>query len=364
MTARIAVVYGTRPEAIKLAPVITALRGAGATTLAVCTGQHKELLENAEAAFTGKPDLDLGLMKPGQAPAEFLARCLEQLSAVFTREQCAFVIAQGDTSTAFAATLAGFHLRLPTGHVEAGLRTYRLDAPFPEEGYRQMIDRVATRLYAPTQTSADNLAKEGRDAADILVTGNTGIDACLQIAKSDLGKARGQAPLVLATTHRRESFGAPMESICRAIRRIADAGAFVVLPLHPNPNVQHVVRKILDGHPRIELTEALPYPTLIKTMLAARCVITDSGGIQEEAPTLGVPALVTRETTERPEAVEAGSAILVGHDEERIVREALRLFQDDAHHAAMAMPRPVFGDGNASGRIAADVLRWLQRTKE
>jgi UDP-N-acetylglucosamine 2-epimerase len=301
-------------------------------------------------------------MQPGQTPSQFIARATERLDASLAELAPSFLLAQGDTATAFAATLAAFHRKIPTGHVEAGLRTYRLDAPFPEEAYRQMVDRVATRLYAPTEGARANLLREGRAAGDILVTGNTGIDAVLALAQSGDGRCLGAAPFVLATLHRREAFGAPLEAMCRALVRIArDAGLGVVLPVHPNPGVRRTVRERLAGVPGITLTDPLPYPDLVQTMLGALCVVTDSGGIQEEAPTLGVPVLVTRETTERPEAVEAGSAVLVGFAEDRIVEEVIRLHRDPAARARMAVKRPVYGDGKASERIAEDVARALSK---
>jgi UDP-N-acetylglucosamine 2-epimerase (non-hydrolysing) len=353
----LAVVYGTRPEAVKLASVVDAARAMGGLDVRViATGQHRELLRNADAALAHAPDIELDLMQSGQTPAEFGARAAQALDGVFASLSPAMVVAQGDTTTAFAATLAAFHRRIPSGHVEAGLRTYDLSAPFPEEGYRQMIDRVATRLYAPTTLAADHLRREGRSDADILVTGNTGIDAVLKVAASGSGQNHGTPPFVLATLHRREAHGEPLRRMCRALRRLAlEGGLSVVIPVHPNPSVEATVHELLGGLPSVKLLAPMPYPDLVRTMLSAVCVITDSGGIQEEAPTLGVPVLVTRETTERPEAVDAGSALLVGSDEERIVQEALRLHQDAAARSRMAVPRPVYGDGRAGERIAADV---------
>jgi UDP-N-acetylglucosamine 2-epimerase (non-hydrolysing) len=311
---------------------------------------------NAEAAFTGRPDIDLELMRPAQKPGEFLALALRALDAVLEEQRPSMVLAQGDTATTFAATLTAFHRRIRVGHIEAGLRTYDLERPFPEEGYRQMVDRVADRLYAPTQAAADNLQREGRKAADIVVTGNTGIDALLNVARSSGGVCRGEAPFVLATFHRREAFGEPMRRMFRALGRIADAGIGVVLPLHPNPEVGKAAREALAGRSKVTLCDPLPYPDTVKTMQKALCVVTDSGGIQEEAPTLGVPVLVAREATERLESVEAGAARLVGHDEDLIVSEVLRLRDDVTARAKMARPVMLFGDGLASQRIVADLL--------
>jgi UDP-N-acetylglucosamine 2-epimerase (non-hydrolysing) len=354
---RVVVVYGTRPEAIKLGPVVRALRTRAVAVTVICTGQHRELLENAEAALAAQPEVELELMRPGQTPSQLIARAMERLDAALAEIAPSLVLAQGDTATAFVATFAAFHRKIPSGHVEAGLRTWRLDAPFPEEGYRQMIDRIATRLYAPTEGARANLLSEGRAPADVVVTGNTGIDAVLALARSDAGHCVGEPPFVLATLHRREAFGPPLEAICRALARIAREGVAVVLPVHPNPDVRRTVNAVLGSEPRVKLIAPLPYPDLVKTMLGALCVVTDSGGIQEEAPTLGVPVLVTRETTERPEAVEAGAAVLVGFREDRIVEEVVRLHRDAGARAAMAVPRLVYGDGKASERIADDVMR-------
>jgi UDP-N-acetylglucosamine 2-epimerase (non-hydrolysing) len=354
---KIAVVYGTRPEAIKLGPVIKAARSSEALDVVVlCTGQHDELLRNADAAFGKRPDLDLGLMRDSQTPVEFVARALQAINAFLSSLSPEMLLVQGDTASAFAATVVGFQRGIPIGHVEAGLRTRDLGAPFPEEGYRQMIDRVATRLYAPSRAAARELLAEGRKSEDILVTGNTGIDAVLAIAASTLGRSCGEPPFVLATLHRREALGEPLRRTCRALRRVASEGLRVVLPVHKNPAVRSIVRELLGNAPGVYLCEPLSYPDLVRTMLDAVCLVTDSGGLQEEAPTLGVPVLVARETTERPEAVEAGSALLVGSDEDRIVAEVLRLGRDTNARAAMAVPRSLFGDGNAAARIVADVI--------
>jgi UDP-N-acetylglucosamine 2-epimerase (non-hydrolysing) len=361
---RIAIVYGTRPEAIKLGPVVSAFRRRNVAVSVLCTGQHRELLENAEVALAARPDVELGLMRPGQTPSQFIASAMERIDGVLAEIAPRFVLAQGDTATAFVATLAAFHRRIPSGHVEAGLRTWRLDAPFPEEGYRQMVDRVATRLYAPTAGARANLLREGRAEGDVIVTGNTGIDAVLQVAAGDLGRCVGEPPFVLATLHRREAFGRPLEAMCRALARLTREGLNVVLPVHPNPDVGRTVHAILGAEPRVKLVAPLPYPDLVRTMLGALCVVTDSGGIQEEAPTLGVPVLVTRETTERPEAVEAGAAILVGFEEDRIVEEVVRLLRNAGAREKMAVPRFVYGDGKASERIADDVMRGVVRSVE
>lgn len=341
----IAVVYGTRPEAIKLFPVVDTLRERGAEVRVICTGQHEGLLDEIPI----HPDVNLALMKENQAPSAFVASAMTALDKSFTDSRPEFVLVQGDTASAFAGALAAFHHKIPSGHVEAGLRTYRLDAPFPEEGYRQMVDRIATRLYAPTEKAKSNLLTEGR--LDVLVTGNTGIDAALSVKG---GECWGDPPFVLATLHRREAIGEKMKAVGRALIRIARTTDMqIVVPLHPNPNVQAILREMLKDEPRVRLVRPLNYPDFIATMKKAACVVTDSGGIQEEAPNFGVPVLVARETTERPEAVEAGSAALVGFDETFIVALVTRI-RSEPHHT-MTKVRQIFGDGRASGRIAADL---------
>jgi UDP-N-acetylglucosamine 2-epimerase len=348
----ITVVYGTRPEAIKLAPLVKELRGRKANVRVVSTGQHYELLRGVDLV----PDIELALMETNQSPSEFLSRALKRLDDIL-KDGAKWVVVQGDTATAFAAALAAFHLRIPVAHVEAGLRTCDLTAPFPEEGYRQMIDRIADRLYAPTDVSVANLVREHVAQHKILVTGNTGVDAALQAVSFGLGHCEWPTPFVLATLHRRESFGAPMQSVCRALLRVVHASDLhVVLPVHPNPTVRDTVEAMFRGETRIHLTAPLAYVDLLAAMQQCLCVLTDSGGIQEEAPAFGVPVLVARETTERPEAIDAGASQLVGFDEETIVRAVVRLREHPEVRAAMAVPRQIFGDGMASKRIADDLL--------
>lgn len=346
----ITVVYGTRPEAIKLAPVVDELRSRSSQVRAICTGQHQELLD----AVALKADVALELMEPNQTPTAFIARALKRIDEELDAST-EWVLVQGDTATAFAASLVAFQRKISIGHVEAGLRTYDLEAPFPEEGYRQMIDRIATRLYAPTMRAKENLIREGRLQSDILITGNTGIDAAM---RAGLGRSHGKPPFILVTIHRRESFGAPIEQVCRALLRIVKTTDLnVVLPMHPNPNVRRTLEAMLRGQPQIQLIDPLGYTDLLATMCHSMCVLTDSGGIQEEAPTFGIPVLVARATTERPEAIEAGAARFVGFDEDLIVREVIRLHTEPHVRAQMAVPRYLFGDGQASERIANDLLR-------
>lgn len=344
----IVVVYGTRPEAIKLAPLVRELRKRDMHVFLVCTGQHRELLDAVDFV----PDVNLCLMDGTQAPSVLLSRALGAVDGVLPAD-AQWVIVQGDTATAMAGALAAFQRQLPIAHVEAGLRTYDLGAPFPEEGYRQMIDRLATRLYAPTEAAKARLVAE-KAYGRIVVTGNTGIDAATQA----LVPARTTPyPYVLATVHRREAFGAPMESICRALVRITrETDLHVWLPVHPNPAARATVERICGNAARVHICQPMTHLDMLSALQSAAFVLTDSGGLQEEAPTFGVPVLVAREKTERYEAVEAGNAILVGFDEDRIVREIVRLRSDQNAYARMATPRPIFGDGRASQRIADDLL--------
>jgi len=349
----ITVVYGTRPEAIKLSSVVTALRARGADVWVICTGQHHELLDG----FNLTPDVSLELMQPDQDLSDFVARAMQVLSAQLKGAQQ--LVVQGDTATALAATLAAFHLRVPIAHVEAGLRTHRLDSPFPEEGYRQIIDRLASRLYAPTETAMENLFHEGVSGIRrSLLTGNPGIDAALSVPTNTTVAAAGKwagNPFALVTVHRREAFGEPLKAIVRAIKRISHS-ITVVWPVHPNPHVREVVANELGHVANVHLIDPLPYSELIATLRRARFVITDSGGIQEEAPTFGIPALVVREVTERPEAIFADASVLVGFDEDKIVRYAMWLCKNSDYYQKMAVPRMLYGDGHAGERIAKDLL--------
>jgi UDP-N-acetylglucosamine 2-epimerase (non-hydrolysing) len=334
----IAVVYGTRPEAIKLWSVVEALRARGEAVLTLCTGQHRELLEGLLT-----PDFNLKLMAPVQTSSEFIAKALPLIDARLKNAER--VIVQGDTASAFAGALAAFHRKVPIAHVEAGLRTYDLAAPFPEEGYRQMIDRIATDLYPPTEDAAKNLRREGLNHHK--PTGNTGIDAAYNVVRRELGKPAHSGSFVLATMHRREAAGEPAKAVHRALERI-NKHIPIVMPVHPNG--------ILPKGSGIDYVAPLDYPTLIQTLRKATFVITDSGGIQEEAATFGVPMLITRMTTEREEIVHIGGAKLVGFDEELIYAEAMKLL-DPAHRASMSVLTRYYGDGCAGERIAESLLR-------
>jgi len=365
--ARILVVLGTRPEAIKLAPVINALRDTpGELTVAVCvTGQHREMLAPILELFKIVPEYQLGLMTPNQKLARLTSAILDEITPVLEEFSPDWVIVQGDTTTALGACLASFYQHVRVAHVEAGLRTNDKRRPFPEEANRRIVDSLSDLHFAPTERARRSLLAEGTDPATVHVTGNTVIDALCQVSARayDIGSGPlAGVPfdrrIVLVTAHRRESFGQGMIAICRALARLVDEvpDVQVVYPVHLNPNVRDPVRDRLGGDPRISLLPPLDYESLVHLMRRATLILTDSGGIQEEAPTLGKPVLVLRHVTERPEAIEAGCARLVGTDPSRIVTEARRLLEDQGAYDRMARVVNPFGDGRASERIAA-VLR-------
>jgi UDP-N-acetylglucosamine 2-epimerase (non-hydrolysing) len=363
---RILFVVGTRPEAIKLAPVIFELRRRPAAfAVAVCaTGQHRYLLDQVFSVFGIVPDYDLALMSPDQALARITARGIEALDQVMTSHQPDVVLVQGDTTTTLCGALAAFYHRKQVGHVEAGLRTGDKFAPFPEEINRRLVSALTDYHFAPTERARAALLAEGVPASAIFVTGNTVIDALLWVR----GRVRLTPPalppgvepalagkqVVLVTGHRRESFGQGFEHICRAIREVADRApdTLFIYPVHLNPNVQQPVNRILGGHPRILLLPPQPYEPFVWLMDHATIILTDSGGVQEEAPSLGKPVLVMRETTERPEGIHAGNARLVGVNQDSIVRNLLGLLTRPDERAAMAAVRNPYGDGHAAERIA------------
>jgi UDP-N-acetylglucosamine 2-epimerase (non-hydrolysing) len=366
--ATIAVVLGTRPEAIKLAPVIREIaRRPDLAPLVVSTGQHREMLEQALRLFALRPDVDLDLMKPGQTLHDVTSDVLIRLRTVFREVSPAYVVVQGDTTTAFAAALAAFYEQVPVAHVEAGLRSGQRYAPFPEEMNRRLVDQLSDVLFAPTELARGFLLGEGFPASSTYVTGNTVVDALL-VAREHVRRApptiAGLRPdalagkkTVLVTAHRRESFGDAFAAMCRALRRIVDEApeASIVYPVHLNPQVDGPVRALLGGHDRIHLLKPVTYLEFVALMDRACMVLTDSGGVQEEAPTFGKPVLVLRDVTERPEGVEAGVARLVGMEETRIVSTVLSLLRDPGEYASMARPVNPYGDGHASERIV-DVL--------
>ena len=367
---RVLFIFGTRPEAIKLCPVIREMRSEGALDVRVCvTAQHRAMLDQVLETFEVAPDYDLDLMTPGQTLAQTTARIFTALDPILAAEHFDFAIVQGDTTTTMAGALCAFYRRISVAHVEAGLRTGNLAHPFPEEMNRLVTARAASVHFAPTESARRNLLAEGIAESAVYVTGNTGIDAVLYVA-SGLGQGRLKAPalpwldpakkLIVVTAHRRESFGDGIERICDALAEIAGRGdTQIVYPVHRNPNVLDPVTQRLSAIPNVILTEPVDYVAFVDLMRRARLLITDSGGIQEEAPSLGKPVLVMRECTERPEAVTAGTVKLVGTDPRRIVAEATRLLTDDEECGRMSRVHNPYGDGQASRKIK-NILLSLQ----
>jgi UDP-N-acetylglucosamine 2-epimerase (non-hydrolysing) len=349
-------VYGTRPEAIKMAPVVAALtRRPEAFAVRVCaTGQHREMLDQAQDLLGLRPDLDLRLMRHDQTLNGLSAAAIAAMDEVLAAESPDWLLVQGDTTTAMAASLAAFHRRVRVGHVEAGLRTGDLGRPFPEEANRRIIDLLANCLFAPTERARQALLAEGCAPERIHVVGNTVIDALRTISAGLAGPPPAR-PEVLITVHRRESFGAPLREIFAALRRLAEAFPAVdwIYPVHRNPNVRAPAHEILGGLPNLHLCDPFDYRELVRRLMRCRFVLTDSGGLQEEAPTFGKPVLVLRETTERPEGIAAGVARLVGTRRETIVAEASRLLTSEEGYLAMARAVNPYGDGRAGERIAA-----------
>jgi len=365
-------VFGTRPEAIKMAPVVNALKAADDFHTTVCiTGQHREMLDQVLNLFDITPDIDLNIMKPGQDLYDITSNILLGLKDAIAKTEPEWVLVHGDTTTTLAASLAAFYQRVPVAHVEAGLRTRNIYSPWPEEVNRRIVGVVSTLHFAPTQRSRDNLLEEAVSEDQIVVTGNTVIDAVQevrrkieeddalrQVADEKLPKLDGSRRLVLVTGHRRESFGDGFERICHALKQLAERGDVdIVYPVHLNPHVQEPVNRILQGVDNIHLIEPLDYIPFVRLMSNAHLIITDSGGVQEEAPSFGIPVLVMRDTTERPEAVDAGTVKLVGSDTDRIVGEASVLLDDDDAYKAMAKAINPYGDGLAAGRIVEELRR-------
>ncbi len=365
---RILFVFGTRPEAIKLCPIVLHMRRRAAEfDVKVCaTAQHREMLDQVLEAFALRPDYDLNVMRPGQTLSQSTSRILAALEPVLADARPGMILVQGDTTTTLCGALAGFYHKIPVGHVEAGLRTNDIWRPFPEEMNRVLTTRLAALHFAPTEASARNLRRENVPEDRIFVTGNSGIDAVLYIRdRLESGAVAGRPwpmldparKLIVVTAHRRESFGEGFERICSALRRLAARpDVQIVYPVHLNPNVQGPVKRTLSRLRNVFLVEPLDYIPFVDLMRRAHFLLTDSGGVQEEGPSLGKPVLVLRETTERPEAVEAGTVKLVGIDEDRIVAEAERLLDDAAEHRRMSLIHNPYGDGTASRRIADAIL--------
>lgn len=369
MILKVLIVIGTRPEVIKMAPVIKSLMDCNEQVRSVVcvTAQHREMLDQALKIFGIVPDYDLNLMNPNQSLSLLTANILRALDEVITREKPDWILVQGDTTTAMVASLVAYYHGIKLGHVEAGLRTNDKFQPFPEEINRRIADILADAYFAPTQNSRINLLKEGIYSESIVVTGNTVIDALMMISQRVAGRPLDSRIstsvenklLILVTVHRRESFGTPLENICKALVRIACSyqdKIQIVYPVHLNPNVRKTVYEILSGNPNISLIEPVNYEELVSLMRKAYLIMTDSGGIQEEAPSLHKPVLVLRDVTERPEAIEAGAAKLVGTDADRIYSETMRLIEEPESYSRMSNAINPYGDGRASQRIVHFLL--------
>lgn len=363
---RVYIILGTRPEAIKLAPVIQVFQNApGFESKVVLTGQHKEMVEQVMELFNLKADYDLEIMQPKQSLNDITCRSLRGLENLFLESKPDLVIVQGDTTTAFAAALAAFYHKIPVGHVEAGLRTDDLFNPYPEEANRRLISQIAQLHFAPTSLAVENLQRSSV-LGKVHQTGNTVIDALLKVAAKQpscdiSGLEWDKYRVMLSTVHRRENWGEPLQGIAQAFLQVLDKfpDTALLLPLHRNPTVREPLQALLGNHPRIFLTEPLDYAQLVGAIMRSHLLLTDSGGLQEEAPSLGKPVLVLRETTERPEAVTAGTAKLVGTETEKIVTAASRLLADTTAYQAMANAINPFGDGRAAERILEIVRNYL-----
>jgi UDP-N-acetylglucosamine 2-epimerase (non-hydrolysing) len=370
---RVVAVMGTRPEAIKLAPVVAELqRDAALEPRLVVTAQHRDLLDQVLGPFGLRPDVDLDLMQRGQSLALLTSRAVAALDQTLREERPDIVVVQGDTTTAMTAALSAFYLGIPVAHVEAGLRSGDIRNPFPEEVNRRIITQVADLHFAPTERNREILIREGVPPDSIVVTGNPGIDSLLSMAKSgageeDLAQAAPRLPdaalrEVLVTLHRRESVGGPLEEICRAIARLAREIPDIrfLIPMHPNPAVRETIRRELADVEAVDLVAPLDYAAFVAAMNRSTLILTDSGGVQEEAPSLSVPVLVLRDTTERPEVIEAGAARLVGRDPEVIHAAAFELLTNEASRRAMMGKTNPYGDGTASHRIREGLTLFLE----
>lgn len=374
---KVLVVFGTRPEAIKMAPLVLALRidSAHFNCITCVTAQHRQMLDQVLELFSIDPDFDLNVMKPGQDLIDVTQSVLTGMRDVLSQSKPDIVLVQGDTTTTMTAALAAFYERIPVGHVEAGLRTHNRYSPFPEEINRQITSRIATWHFAPTRSNRSNLLAEGIPEGDIVITGNTGIDALLTVREriyateqakqrcraqiESVGYPMGGRPFILVTGHRRESFGLAFKNICQALATLARElpDHDIVYPVHLNPNVQGPVRQSLSNIPNVYLTAPIDYEPFVFLMNESHLVLTDSGGLQEEAPSLGKPVLVMRENTERPEAIEAGTAMLVGTNPGIIVATALELVRNPVRYRTMAQAVNPYGDGTASAKIATTLSR-------
>ncbi|HWM93749.1 MAG TPA: UDP-N-acetylglucosamine 2-epimerase (non-hydrolyzing) [Thermoanaerobaculia bacterium] len=353
MSRKIALIVGTRPEAVKMAPVLRALRDrTGLEPVLISTGQHRELLESAFTPLGLVPDHELSVMTEGQSLSQIASRVLERLPPLLERLRPAALLVQGDTTTALASALCAYHLEIPVGHVEAGLRSYDHRHPFPEEANRQLVDRLCRWCFAPTERARQNLLAERIDPAAIHVTGNTAVDSLLWILEK-VERAEPDDPYLLITLHRRESFGEPLRDLVGAVRDFLERtpGAKAVWPVHPNPNVTRVADELLGDLASIRLVPPLGYASFASILDGCRVVLTDSGGIQEEGPSLGKIVLVARETTERPEALEGGRNRLVGRRREKVAEALAEAWAEEPYAGPLPAPNP-YGDGRAGERIA------------
>ena len=356
-------IFGTRPEAIKMAPLVKELEKRKEIESIVCvTAQHREMLDQVLEVFDIKPDYDLNIMKKGQTLSEITSRVLLGLEEVIKKEKPNIILVHGDTTTTFAGALAAFYNQVDIGHVEAGLRTWNKYSPFPEEMNRQMVDRMTDMFFAPTKVSKNNLLNENIDKNKIYITGNTAIDAMKYTVKEDYNNEvfdwLGDSKFILLTAHRRENLGEPMRNIFKAVKRIVleNKDVKVIYPIHLNPIVREIANEILDGIDRVKLIEPLEVFDFHNFINRSYLILTDSGGIQEEAPSLGKPVLVLRDTTERPEGIEAGTLKLVGTDEEVIYKETMKLLNDEEEYNKMSKASNPYGDGNASKYIVDAII--------
>ncbi|MGB9682570.1 MAG: non-hydrolyzing UDP-N-acetylglucosamine 2-epimerase [bacterium] len=355
-------IFGTRPEVSKLAPVIyEAKKNPLFDVILVSTGQHREMLDQMLRVFSILPDIDLQIMEERQSLSSITSRGIKEIEPVITQYKPDMVIVQGDTATAFLAALVAFYNIIPVAHIEAGLRSYDIYNPFPEEAYRRFISIIATLNFAPTRKARENLIREGVKEDRIIVTGNTIVDAVEWISR-DIPYINSDKKIILVTAHRRENWGNPMKELALAIKDLIERFPDIrfIVPLHKNPIVRNVFISVLSGEPQVELVEPLDYPSLIGMMKNSYMVLTDSGGIQEEAPTFGKPVLVLRETTERPEGIEKGVAKLIGMNRENIILNVTRLLTDESYYFSMSKAGNPYGDGKASQRIVNGIQYFFK----
>lgn len=374
---KLLIVFGTRPEAIKMAPLVNELKSSNQFDVKVCvTAQHRQMLDQVLELFEIKPDFDLDLMRPGQSLTDLTCNILQGMLSLFGQYKPDWVFVHGDTTTTFATSLAAYYQQIPIAHIEAGLRTHNMYSPWPEEANRQLTGRLAHLHFAPTEQAKQNLLSEGVNSQSIYVTGNTVIDALINVSRrldedellsnrlsTTLNFINRQKKLILVTGHRRENFGDGFESMCKALLEIAqDSNVQVVYPVHLNPNVQEPVNRILGSAPNIHLIPPLDYLPFVYLMKQSYLILTDSGGVQEEAPSLGKPVLVMRDTTERPEAVEAGTVKLVGTNAQALVHATKNLLQDSNAYEKMAHAHNPYGDGMACKRIQSIIEKQMVST--